>query len=330
LFNNYAVVGSSNTLTTTTLSNQDKVKAVVISNEACPSPGQDTSNTITMTVTPTVAASVFIIANNQVICQGDNVIFTARPTNGGTSPTYQWWVDGIKTGSNSDTLSSRSLRDGSQVYVAMTSSIPCAIGNRTSNYLIMNVKQAVVPAIFITASAITLDKGQTTTLTAITGNTGTSPAYQWQDSTHSNGWTNIAGATVSTFTYTPLATGDKVRCTLTSNAACSSPAVVTSNALTFTINTPTAINPVPVVNYGVHAYPNPAKALLTIDTLKLADRWETLEIMSIDGQQKLILQDISNRTSVSVNVGKLSQGIFMAIMRKKNGETACFKFLKLY
>ncbi|MCB9075800.1 MAG: hypothetical protein H6552_09715 [Chitinophagales bacterium] len=56
-----------------------------------------TSNEITMTVNPNLPASVSIAASPATtICAGTNVTFTATPTNGGTTPSYQWKLNGSK------------------------------------------------------------------------------------------------------------------------------------------------------------------------------------------------------------------------------------------
>lgn len=85
-----------------------------------------TRTAITVTVNPSVAASVSILVSpSTTITSGENLTFTAMPVNGGT-PDYQWKLNGVNTGSNSSLYSTSSLMDCDQVSVEMTSSLACA------------------------------------------------------------------------------------------------------------------------------------------------------------------------------------------------------------
>lgn len=68
--------------------------------------------------------------------------------------------------------------------------------------------------------------------------------------------------------------------------------------------------------------------LLSPDTLKLSDRWQTLEIISIDGKHKLMTKNIANQTRVSMDVSQLAGGVYLAILRRKSGEVVYLKFVK--
>ena len=75
--------------------------------------------------------------------------------------------------------------------------------------------------------------GSSLTFTATPTNGGTAPTYQWTV----NG-TN-AGTNSATFTTSTLASGDVVKCVMTSNLSGVAGSPATSNAITVTINTPT-------------------------------------------------------------------------------------------
>ena len=72
-------------------------------------------------VTELEAASVTITASSVNICQGTSVTFTAVPVNGGTTPAYQWKVDGANVGTDSPTYVTTSLTNGQVVTCVMTS-----------------------------------------------------------------------------------------------------------------------------------------------------------------------------------------------------------------
>jgi hypothetical protein len=104
-----------------------------------------------MTVSGTVVPSVIISANpGNTICAGTNVTFTAAPTNGGATPSYQWKLNGSDVGTNSDTYSNASLITGDIVTCVMTSSFACASpATAASNTITMTVNPVVTPTVNI-------------------------------------------------------------------------------------------------------------------------------------------------------------------------------------
>ncbi|MDD2387908.1 MAG: PKD domain-containing protein, partial [Bacteroidales bacterium] len=104
-----------------------------------------------ITVNPSMPVSVSISANQNNICAGTNVTFTATPTNGGT-PTYQWKVNGTTVGTGA-TYSSSSLNNGDNVTCVMTSNVTCASGNpATSNAVSMVVNPILPVSVSISAN----------------------------------------------------------------------------------------------------------------------------------------------------------------------------------
>ncbi len=91
---------------------------------------------------PTATASVSIGASpGASICSGTAVTFTATPTNGGTSPTYQWKKGGTSiSGATNSTYTSASLASGDVITCTMTSNLDCVSGSpATSNSITMTV-----------------------------------------------------------------------------------------------------------------------------------------------------------------------------------------------
>jgi hypothetical protein len=90
-----------------------------------PSGMSTSSSSFTVQALPIAAVSMNVVPGN-IVCSGDNVIFQASPTNGGTSPIYNWKWNGIHVGNNTFQYSNAMLQDGDIVWVEMTSNAPCA------------------------------------------------------------------------------------------------------------------------------------------------------------------------------------------------------------
>jgi len=224
---------NSATYNATALNNGDVVTCVVTSNLSCNNGTTDTSNGITMTVTPTIATAVSIVSSaGTSICAGTSVTFTATPTNGGM-PTYQWFVGSTPVGTNSATYTTTSLSNGQTVSCQMTSSLTCPLpAVAVSNAFTMTVNPTAAPTVSITSNptAATICSGINVTYTANITNGGTTPSYQWK----LNG--NNVGTNANTYSNNTLASGDAVTCVLSTNNSCATVQTVTSNSISKTVN----------------------------------------------------------------------------------------------
>ncbi len=192
--------------------------------------------TTTLTVAAVaVAVSVSSSDANNIICAGENVTYTATPSNGGTNPNYTWRVNGViqLTGPFQNVFSSSTLANGDVVSVTLASNLPCATNNPATTTLPAITVEAV-PTVNITSSLATVCVGgPTTTLTANT--TGAITGYQWY-----LGVTPIGGATASTYvTDVPGSYSVLVN----NSAPCTATANYTLNATTtYTITATAAAN----------------------------------------------------------------------------------------
>ena len=73
------------------------------SNAVCPSPSTATSNKVHMTVNPVLVPTISISVDQNPVCVGTQVTFTAAITNGGTAPVYVWKKNNVTVGTNSAT-----------------------------------------------------------------------------------------------------------------------------------------------------------------------------------------------------------------------------------
>jgi hypothetical protein len=140
--NGAAAGTNSATFATTTLTNGAVVACTMTSNSTCATTPTATSNSITMTVNASVVPSVSIAltTGTNPAASGTSVTFTATPTNGGTTPSYQWKVNGTNVGTNSATYTTTTLTNGAVVTCVMTSNATCAVpATGTSNAITMTI-----------------------------------------------------------------------------------------------------------------------------------------------------------------------------------------------
>jgi hypothetical protein len=237
---------NSGTYTSTTLANNDVVTCQMTSNAACPSPVSATSNGVTMTVNPNLTPSVSVTSTSSAICAGTSVTFTASPTNGGASPSYQWKKNSVNVGTNSATYTDNTLANNDVVTVVMTSSVTCVTSpTATGNNITMTVSVPLTPSITALAgTGNTICNGTAVTFTATPTNGGASPSYQWKKNS-----INV-GANSATYNDNALANGDVITVVMTSNAVCLAAPSGTSAPITMTVN------PIIVPSVSVTVGPN--------------------------------------------------------------------------
>jgi hypothetical protein len=192
------------------------------------------SSSMVLSLQNDLPVSVTISQVTPEVCIGSPASFQATPVNGGLTPSYQWKVNGVNAGTNSNSFTYVPV-NGDVVTVVLTSSIGCALNNpATSNPIVVNVTENLVAGVSISASANNVCTGTLVTFTAMPVNGGQNPSYQWKV----NG--NNAGTNSSEFTYAP-ADGDVVTVVLTSNHLCAVQPVATSNAITMVVNPPVLV-----------------------------------------------------------------------------------------
>jgi gliding motility-associated-like protein len=120
------ITGETNsTLSTSTLVNGDIISCVLTSSLTCAIPVSD-EGTVNMIINPLLTPAVSIVANNNPTCPGGTVEFTATPANEGTTPAYQWELNGTPVGGNTATYSSNTFVQDDEIVCRLTSSELCA------------------------------------------------------------------------------------------------------------------------------------------------------------------------------------------------------------
>ena len=223
---------ASGTFTSSTLSCNTSIQISVTALTRDYNSAYVTIDNVQITACPVVVPSVSVGASSNNICSGTSVTFTATPTNGGNTPSYQWKNNGTNVGTNSTTYTNSSLVNGDVITCVMTSNATCASPTTaTSSSTTMNVTSNVTPSVSISGTS-SICTGTSVTFTATPTNGGSSPSYQWKLNV-----SNV-GTNSTTYTNAALVNGDVISCVMTANNTCQTTSTGTSNSITMSISQP--------------------------------------------------------------------------------------------
>lgn len=213
---------------TNALSTNDQVTCIVTSTDACG--GSITSNIIIAKISAGISPEILIDGVATGICYGSEVSLTATTSNEGNSPLFEWQINGVNAGTNSDTFSSTALESGDIISCILTSNANCTVKNKdTSNAITATIIAPVTPFIEVTTTATTACENELMLFNTSIQNGGATPGYQWLV----NG---ISAGASPTFNSTALKDGDAVSCILASDITCATRQSDTSDAITVTIS----------------------------------------------------------------------------------------------
>ncbi|MEO7213102.1 gliding motility-associated C-terminal domain-containing protein [Mucilaginibacter sp.] len=188
-----------------------------------------------ITITNLKVPVITISTRSNIICaKYPNPSFTGVPTFNGDKATYQWKVNHINVGplvtDVSIPFSPTGLKKGDEVTCEMTSTDVCITTKVVqSNPIKIDDIPVENPSVSIERSAANPCAGSTLVFTAIPVNGGDLPDYQW--------YVNLVAApngNAKTFTSSQLNEGDKVTCTIVSNAKVCQ-ANITATSLPYTV-----------------------------------------------------------------------------------------------
>jgi uncharacterized protein (TIGR02145 family) len=129
--------------------NGDLVSCILTSSATCTTNNPASSIQYPVSVSPNLPAGITIAASSNPFCPGSSVTFNATPINGGTTPTYQWKVNGVNAGTNSATFTYNPVNNDS-VRCVMTSDLGCVTGNPASSLEII-MSGTLAPIVTFTA-----------------------------------------------------------------------------------------------------------------------------------------------------------------------------------
>lgn len=200
-------------------------------------------------VTPAVSSAVTYGSSST--CQSSFTTFTATPTNGGSNPQYQWFLNGVALPGETGVLYiENGFSTNDAVNCEMVSDALCASPtNATSNSITMTVFPVLTPSITIsiTSGSTNICAGDPVTFSAVSINGGSTPVYQWRVNAVN------AGTNSPTFTSSTLSNSDAVTCVLTTSETCVSDTSISSNIIVMTVNPDTP----PIVSISITSGANP-------------------------------------------------------------------------
>ena len=255
------------------------------------------SGAATIGITPVVVPSVSVSSPiGDTACEGASTTFTALPTNGGSSPVYQWYVNAMPVTGTGNTYHYVPA-NGDIVSVTLTSDALCAIPSYANGALAVVTTPNLWPTVSIAVNpGNILCAGIAVTVTPTPVNGGSAPVYKWIK----NGITAGIG---STYDYLP-ADGDNVLCLMHSNYHC----LVTDSAYS-SDNINFTVNPMQMPAVSITAHPGTTIITGESDTLiatvtnagaTIAYQWE-INGVAIAGATSAIFtrSDFSNDDTVA-------------------------------
>jgi len=282
-----------------------------------------TSNTTnSFTINPANIPNISISSNNTTCCSGNELIFNSLPNNEGTSPTYEWLLNGQPQNVNSTTFSTSSLNDGDIVCLQMTSNINCAFNAIVnSNELNIAVNPIVTPSAEIYSYFSTIQKGQTVNINSFLSNCGDNPVYQWSI----NG-VNIENNLPVLITDT-LTGGSEIKLVVTSNAQCLTSNTAVSNTQLITISETTSIGNV-ISNMKVNIYPNPTSKLVHVDLSNIENNNISIKLYSLTGSVMQEWSNIKGKTTQILNLESISAGSYFLLVSTEKGNLSKILIIK--
>ncbi|MBZ0097938.1 MAG: T9SS type A sorting domain-containing protein, partial [Taibaiella sp.] len=159
------------------LNDGDVIECDMASSAKCPLPDTVSSNKINMTILPTTKSSIIIMPNpDSIICRDEEVTMYCAFTNGGTTPAFQWMLNGKDIpGETMGTFKTESLNNGDIINCRFISSGICVFPE-VSNPVSFVVNPEVHPEVSITVLYIGNNQHL---FTALPVNGGANPVYRW-------------------------------------------------------------------------------------------------------------------------------------------------------
>ncbi|MBS1771368.1 MAG: SBBP repeat-containing protein [Bacteroidetes bacterium] len=273
-------------------------------------------------ITPDVTTTIVPGAN---LCIGDTAYLWATGINGGTAPSYQWYVNNVPIpGSTNSFLVAPNLANGDTLYCIYTSSAPCVTKpTDTSLPIYISVSGPVKPIVTLTATpGLNVYDGDPITFIANPTYGGNKPKYAFyvngnlvQAYSFKNFYLGVMGY--------DFKTGDSVSCCMNSDLSCSLPHDACSPYLKIGkhIVVPSSVSNVNVGD-ALTIYPNPNNGNFTLKGTVAYTGEMDVDVVNALGQvlftKRVKVQD--GEVNASIYTGELPAGVYT--LRVKAGDAS--------
>lgn len=177
------------------------------------------SDPVEVTVIPNETPEVTITPTAGSDCAGQTINFNVdTKMSEGDNPSFRWEVNQLDVTNVSESFSSSSLTDGSEVCVIMTSSLLCVTKSGDTACAPVTIVDNVVPAVYLTISEDTICDGESVTVTATGAGTGDNPVYEW-DLDGDGTYETTTDKDMVTHTISP-SVGGSIKVRMTSDSPC--------------------------------------------------------------------------------------------------------------
>lgn len=279
--NGNAILNSGAGYITNTLATGDQIGVTLVSDAVCRTKDSATALFITPTIVPSAHPGINIDETPGLNkCSGTLRYFTSTIKDGGTSPLYQWYINGAPVAAtNSNTFSSSTLNNADTITAQLTSNAQCPTSASViSNKQGVDVFPSVVPSVSVVASNNDVSAGPVIINSSETGG-GTNATYQW----YLNG-VQLAAETNANLSSSSFHTGDHIFVEMYSYDPCANPKLVSSNEIILT--GPAGIGTTKNWTGTLQLYPNPNNGNFSIQAKGGTTQDQVqLEVFNLVGQR---------------------------------------------
>jgi hypothetical protein len=254
---------------------------------------------ITSGCVSTNPVSVIISASANPVDPGIPVTFYAAPVNGGTTPAYQWKVNGTDAGTNSNTFT-YTPANNDVVSCILNSNITCPSGNpATSNIITMTVNEMPVNVV-ITSDTVNWTDCYHALLTISVAGNGHSFLVE-----NGGDVTMIAGQQINFYPGTTVLAGGRLHGYIAPEGPwCPQP------VKSITLSAESAAPELPSKPF-FRVYPNPTSGDFTV-ALKGYIPGETMRLAVINMKGEIILQrELSNVLKTELSLSGKPSGLYL-------------------